>query len=145
MVNKKSKKSIAILTIIAIPILIIIIGMQYKKNDMLVNLTESQIDSIFLYSWGGMKQAELSKSETTDLVRQLNKIRLIGRGSDKFKNYGGGTWVMFRITLNDGSEFDFSAFDPFYIINAQIGYKANSMIAKEIQETYYALLGKYFP
>ncbi|MDF2868776.1 MAG: hypothetical protein K0R05_351 [Anaerocolumna sp.] len=108
------------------------------------NLPISQIESISIYSLSLEEKEVLSEEEKKELLSYLSKVELKGKGTQEFKEYDGGKYLMFQLNLKDSSNIDFAASNPFYIINIEKGYKADYGLCGKISRLYYSMLDKHF-
>ena len=119
----------------------------YPQDKYFKDFDVSRVKSISVYPWFVSEEAKettISEEDKVALVEQLKQVKLIGRGTDIFKYAQGCTPLMFHITLSDGSDFEFAASNPFYIIDVERGYTTEDYaICETICNTYYELVGKY--
>ena len=107
-------------------------------------LEVSQVKNISVYSLSAEEMAELSSEDAADLIAQLNKVELRGNGTNEFLEYSGIQYKMFHIELKNGTVFEFSASNPFYIINEEKGFRADYSVCDELSEAYNTAVSEYF-
>jgi len=119
----------------------------YPQDKYFKAFDASQVKSISVYPWFVSEDANettISEEDKAALVEQLKEVKLIGRGTDMFKYAQGCQPLMFHITLMDGSDFDFAASNPFYIVDVERGYTTEDYaVCEKLCNTYYDLVGKY--
>ncbi len=133
-----------LIIIVAIIIGVAIYTEAYKPlNKIFANLDASQVESIQACYRGYV--AELSDEEIALLVPKLNQVKLVGRGTQEYREYDGSDGQQFQIRLKDGTEFHFSANSWFCIINNEKGYKTEDVLCGEIYTLYRGIILKNFP
>lgn len=156
---EKSRK-VAALVLLFVGIVICWHAWRSQTRYILKRLNLSNVESISVYSLNHRNEAELSETEAFAVICQLNKVELVGKGTQQFMEYAGGHGPMFHIKLKDKTEIDFEAGFPFYIINMEkFGYQTKEktfgyrvadtheeyILGETIGATYWYLREKYFP
>lgn len=129
---------------VAVAVGVIVYMELYKPlNKVFADLDASQVESVQVLL--GAYEATLSEEEVALLIPKLNQVELVGRGTQEYREYDGVDGNRFHIWLTDGTEFYFSASNPFYIIDKEMGYKAEYRTCDDISAFYHEMIKKYFP
>lgn len=107
-------------------------------------LSISEIEEVYLYSPVHEEGYKLSEEEVLEFASLLAKVELKGNGSKSYLEYMGGVSKMFRIVYNGGTQIEFAAVTPFYIIDSW-GYEGEYRPCDTISSLYWELLPKYDP
>lgn len=141
--HKLSNTGIAILTIALLGLL----GVWFLRNSFGSGRSDSwKIEAISVYSVSGKEMAELSQEDMLDLARLLDRVEVVGEGSDPRMDIDGNfpTTKMFLLELADGSSLDFGVSGDAYRIDEKTEYEAaDRRICHDIYLTYYSLIEKY--
>lgn len=116
----------------------------YAENDAPPSLDISQIEQVYIYSRSGKGLAPLTADDTAILFKKMAGVKLIGEGTEEFKQYVGGQYKMFRFYFKDGSKMSFSASNPFYIIDSKWGFPSNYSDCDNLSNFYHSLVLQYF-
>lgn len=112
-------------------------------QELLRNLTPSQVDSLYIYThWGNMPE-KLSESEASFLVGILNHVEL-GDELEEFPVREGGDARQIHIVLTNHTEFDFAADSPFYCIDLMKAYEADQTVCRIWYQHISELRDKYY-
>lgn len=158
---KKSRK-VAALVLLFVGIVICWHAWRSQTRYILKRLNLSNVESISVYSLDLRNEAELSETEAFAVICQLNKVELVGKGTQQYTEYTGRHCPMFHIKLKNGKEIDFGESSPFYNINTEefgfplkekkktFGYRVADtheeyILGETIGATYWYLREKYFP
>lgn len=143
----------------------------HQHQNLLADLDMPDVAYISIYASYGKETALLSESDAAEIVHQLNTVNLIGSGTQDYATDFSLRPSMFHICRNDGVEYDFSAWEPYYIINTETfgekfgysleggnaavtgsGYRIpgarhsrSHEICIHLRQTYDALCREYFP
>lgn len=104
----------------------------------------SQIEQVYIYSRSGKDMVQLTDDDMAILLQKMAGVKLIGEGTEDFKEYVGIQWKMFHFKFEDGSEMVFSAGNPFYIIDCKWGFPSNYSDCDNLSNFYYSLVKQYF-
>ena len=120
---------IAVFLVFAV-ILICLQSGQSPHQSLLKELDASDVEYISIYKSSGEREARLSEDDVSEVVQLLNMVNLTGAGTKDYADQFSRRRPMFHICLKDGMEFDFSAWQPYYIINTEnfgeeFGYSLN--------------------
>ena len=101
-----------------------------QHQSLLKELDVSNVEYISIYASYGKREARLSKDDVSEVVQLLNMVNLTGSGTQDYADQFSRRHPMFHICLKDGREFDFSAWEPYFIINTEtfgeeFGYSLN--------------------
>ena len=131
----KGRSRLAITCIIAVFLVfaIILVFLQSRQSphqSLLKELDASDVEYISIYKSSGEAEARLSEDDVSEVVQLLNMVNLTGAGTKDYADQFSRRRPMFHICLKDGREFDFSAWNPYFIINTEIfgeefGYSLN--------------------
>lgn len=120
------------------------------------HISTGQIAAVRIFPpYAAKREATLNDEEIQRLVAYLNRVNLLGKGDQDFRNVDGlCADTKFRITRVDGTEFTFDAGTPFYILDSEfgyntfgseVGYTAEDVdLCEEIHEFSLELNEKYF-
>lgn len=106
-------------------------------------LTPSEIEDIFLLR-PGKQPCKLEKEDALSLSSLLTNVRVQGSGTTSYTDYDGVYSKMFSIVYNDSTKIEFSASNPFYIVDS-IGYKSEYSLCDAISNLYWEFCDKYYP
>lgn len=109
---------IAVFLVFAV-ILICLQSRQSPHQSLLKELDASDVEYISIYKSSGEAEARLSEDDVSEVVQLLNMVNLTGAGTQDYADQFYFRRPMFHICLKDGREFDFSAWQPYYIINTE--------------------------
>lgn len=120
-----------------------------RSDNQLLHADISQVESISIYAnfvpkSGKSEWAVLSEEDAADLMEMLNQVELEGKMTPSFRYYDGVQYLMFHVVLKDQTEYDFSASNPFYILDTDRAYKSVYRLCDDISKKYHALLEKYY-
>ena len=108
-------------------------------------LSVSEVEEVYLISPSQDAQpCKLTEEDVLELSSLLGKVKLKSNGSQDYLDYDGGFPLMFRIIYKDGTQMEFGASSPFYIIDS-VGYKSEYAPCDAISSLYWELLPKYDP
>ncbi len=82
---------------------------------------------------------ELAKAEKKKLVDYINNAQISGSGDQKYRDYNGTRYVMFRIIKSNGEQFNVSSASPYLIIDGK-GYECDKETLKDIYNIFYDYL-----
>lgn len=97
-------------------------------KDVLRKLDVSQVESIAVYrshfSPALEPETALSESDAERVVDLLRQVRLSGEPTQDYSNWQGmHVQPWFHVKLKNGTEFDFRACPPFFLVNTgNLGY-----------------------
>ena len=100
-------------------ILVFLQGRQSPHQSLLKELDVSDVEYISIYKSTGEAEARLSEDDVPEVVQLLNMVNLTGAGTQDYADQFSLRRPMFHICLKDGREFDFSAWEPYFIINTE--------------------------
>ena len=116
-----------------------------KTNIENLILSVSEIEEVYLISPSQDTQpCKLTEADVLELSSLLEKVELKSNGSQSYLDYDGVFPFMFHIIYKDGTQMEFGASSPFYIIDS-VGYKSEYEPCDAISSLYWELLPKYDP
>lgn len=107
-------------------------------------LSISEIEAVYLYSPLHEEGYKLSEEEVMEFSSLLAKVELKSNGTKAYLEDDGGFKKMFCIVYNDGTQIEFAARNPLYIIDS-FGYKGEYHLCETISRLFMKLLPKYDP
>lgn len=116
----------------------------YAEKEKVPSLDVSQIERAYIYSRSGKDTAELTDDDMAMLLKKMAGVKLLGEGTEDFKNYDGIQYRMFYFDMKNGSKIAFSAGNPFYIIDAKWGFKCNYSDCDNLSQFYHSIVRQYF-
>lgn len=161
----------AVIVIFAV-LLVCLQSRQSPHQSLLAELDVSDVEYIGIYASYGDGEARLSVDDAAEIVRQFSTVHLTGAGTQDYASHFSLRHPMFHVRLKDGTEFDFSAWKPYYIINTEtfgekFGYsledaavtgsgyllpgawnhfnRCDADVCNHLRRTYDALCREYFP
>lgn len=131
----KKRSRLAMICVIAVflafaAILIWLQSGRPQHQRLLKELDVSNVEYISIYRSFGEVEARLSEDDVLEVIQLLNMVNLTGAGTKDYADQFSRRRPMFHICLKNGKEFDFSAWNPYYIINTEtfgeeFGYSLN--------------------
>lgn len=131
----KKRGRLAVMCVIAVfsVFAVLLVCLQSRRpqhQSLLKELDVSNVEYISIYKSFGEAEERLSEDDVSEVVQLLNMVNLTGAGTKDYADQFSRRHPMFHICLKDGREFDFSAWQPYYIINTEtfgeeFGYSLN--------------------
>ena len=143
---------LAVIALAAVLLAVFILGISlYKQTavsdaqdqDPLAAVSAAQIEKIIIEAQSG-RQCELTQDNMAALSSLIEQIEPLGEGDPSYLNYDGVFPTMFYIYFEDGTQMDFSASNPFYVIDS-LGYRSEYKLCDTISRLYWQLCEDYFP
>lgn len=147
-IKRHYRKLLSAFLIILVLGIVGICAHNYQKN-FFRNLQLEDIKTIQIYSYrlidGEQITAVLAENDKYRTYEILKCIELNGFGNDDFTEYYPSRYHAFIIELQDGTKIGLSPSAPFYIINAEIGFRCTSIsLCNSLADLYYELNLQYF-
>lgn len=114
-----------------------------QDQDPLAAVSAAQIEKIIIEAQSG-RQCELPQDDMAALSSLIEQIEPLGEGDQSYLNYDGVFPTMFHIYFDGGTQMDFSASNPFYVIDS-VGYRSEYKLCDTISRLYWQLCEDYFP
>lgn len=114
-----------------------------QDKDPLVAVSTAQIEKIVIETQNG-RQCELTQDDMLALSSLIEQIEPLSEGDQSYLDYDGVFPTMFHIFFDDDTQIDFSASNPFYVINS-LSYKSEYRLCDKISRLYWQLCENYFP
>ncbi len=120
----KNKKVIAIITVIIFVCAVAtILGIIFIERPAFSNIKKDEIVSasyfINYYENEAPVYLSLPEENVDELFDLMQDIKIKGFGTNNRGDYIGGTFLMFKIQLNNGKQIEFSAVNPHMRINGK--------------------------
>lgn len=98
-----------------------VVGVNTVKRSPFDKITPDNVSAVEYYICyfdnGESVWSEVPDENIDEFCRLINDIEITGFGSDYHKTLNGGTNIMFRVTMKDGSIKEFAACNPGMIID----------------------------
>lgn len=137
------KKSVGKICVYIGIILVVLFFIFYRPKEEYTTLDTAQIEEILIIDPMWDEEKPLNEEDAGLVADYLERVHLSGEPSGNTEDWAGLYQAMFRVRLQDGSSYTFSADSPYYIIDGEQAYSTRARVCRQIRKLYQSLVKQY--